>query len=58
MLERIRTFLTEEKIDLLAEIPYDEKFTAAMTNGKTVVEYDKQLGKILSESWEKNKRIL
>ena len=58
MLERIRTFLSEEKIDLLAEIPYDEKFTSAMTNGKTVVEYDEKLGKILSESWEKIKNIV
>jgi len=56
MLENIKTFLKEEQIELLTEVPYDEKFTAAMTNGKTVVEYDEHLGKIISDSWEKIKK--
>ena len=55
MLKNVKQFLTEEDIELLCEIPYDEKFTQAMTNGKTVVEYDKDLGKLISESWEKIK---
>ena len=49
----IKSFLKEEKIVLLSEIPYNVKFTDAMTNGKTIVEYDKELGNIISESWEK-----
>jgi MinD superfamily P-loop ATPase len=49
----IKDFLKEENIVLLSEIPYNVKFTEAMTNGKTIVEYDKDLGKIISESWEK-----
>ncbi len=58
MLQDIKIFLTHENIELLSEIPYDEKFTQAMTNGKTVVEYDEDLGKIISESWEKIKNIV
>lgn len=58
MLEELEKFLTEENIVLLGKIPYDEKFTQAMTNGKTVVEYDEHLGKIISESWEKIKDIV
>jgi hypothetical protein len=41
-----------------AEIPYDVKFTEGMTNGKTIVEYDKDLGKIISESWDEIKHIV
>ncbi len=53
----IKIFLKEEDIVLLSEIPYNVKFTEAMTNGKTIVEYDKELGNIISESWEKIKAI-
>jgi len=53
----IRTFLKEENIILLSEIPYNVKFTEAMTDGKTIVEYDKELGNIISKSWEKIKEI-
>jgi len=28
-----------------------------MTNGKTIVEYDKELGNIISESWKTIKEI-
>ena len=54
----IRTFLKEEDIVLLSEIPYNVKFTQAMTNGKTIVEYDKELGNIISESWDKIKGLV
>ncbi len=36
----IKTFLEEENIIHLADLPYDESFTKAMTNGKTIVEFD------------------
>ena len=55
--EDIKIFLKEEDIVLLSEIPYNVKFTEAMTNGKTIVEYDKELGNIIRESWEKIKEI-
>ena len=56
--DEIKVFIKEEDIVLLSEIPYNEKFTEAMTNGKTVVEYDKDLGKIISESWDKIKETV
>jgi len=49
----IKIFLKEEDIVLLSEISYNVKFTEAMTNGKTIVEYDKEIGNIISESWKK-----
>lgn len=55
--EDIKNFLKEENIVLISEIPYNEKFTEAMTNGKTVVEFDRDLGNIISESWEKIKLL-
>jgi MinD superfamily P-loop ATPase len=54
----IKIFLKEEDIFLLSEIPYDVKFTEGMTNGKTIVEYDEKLGRIISESWNKIKELL
>lgn len=54
----IKIFLEDEEIVLLSEIPYNGKFTQAMTKGKTVAEFDKNLGKIISESWEKIKKLV
>jgi MinD superfamily P-loop ATPase len=52
----IEKFLKEENIVHIANLPYDEAFTKAMTNGKTIVEYaDNNLSKIISESWNKIK---
>ena len=48
---RIKDFLTKEDITLLAEIPYNENFTKAMTLGRTIVEHDDQLGGILKKAW-------
>lgn len=52
VLKELKAYLKEEGIDVLGEIPYDEEFTAAMTQGKTVIEYSSRIGHILSESWE------
>ncbi len=46
-------FLAEEGIPVLAEIPYNEQFTAAVTNGKTVVEWDADLEQLVRDCWEK-----
>ncbi len=55
----IHQFIKEEKIDLITEIPYDENFTQAMTEGKTIVEYnDSNLKNILVNSWEKIKNLV
>ena len=49
----LHRFLEEEKIPVLAEIPYNEQFTAAMTNGKTIVEWDADLEQLVRGCWEK-----
>jgi len=48
----IKDFLTREKIDHLADIPYDPAFTNAMTEGKTIVEIKSPLKTKLEETWE------
>jgi MinD superfamily P-loop ATPase len=50
----LKSYLQEENIALLTEIPYDETFTRAMTQGKTIVEYDPQkIGALLQAGWNK-----
>ncbi|RLD55029.1 MAG: (4Fe-4S)-binding protein [Bacteroidetes bacterium] len=57
--EQIYQFIKEESIDLIAEIPYDENFTKAMTQGKTIIEFDENvIKKILENSWRKIKNIV
>lgn len=52
----IEHFLKEEKILHIANLPYDEAFTQAMTNGLTIVEYEHDaIRRLLIESWEKIK---
>ena len=52
--EEIKEFLDSEGITLVGSIPYNENFTRAMTEGKTIVEYDDPaLAGILRKSWEK-----
>lgn len=53
VLNDLKSYLTEEDISLIAEIPYNEKFTEAITNGKTIVEWDEELKKMISVSWDK-----
>ena len=38
---QIKDFLRENQVELLAELPYDVRFTEAISIGKTIVEYDK-----------------
>ncbi len=53
---QIEEFLREENIIHISDLPYDETFTKAMTNGQTIVEYDDaNLKNILVNSWEKIK---
>jgi MinD superfamily P-loop ATPase len=54
--DEIEQYLKEENILHIANLPYDETFTKAITNGQTIVEYaENSLTKIISESWEKIK---
>ena len=55
----IKEFLKEENIVHIANLPYDESFTKAMTIGQTIVEYsDNNLVELLSKSWELIKKSL
>lgn len=57
--EEIKVFLKKEKIEYIAEFPYDVSFTKAMTKGETIVEFDKgNLKKIVTDSWNKIKTFL
>ncbi|MCK5822026.1 MAG: ATP-binding protein [Bacteroidales bacterium] len=51
--KEIIAFLDENDIILIAELPYDERFTKAMTMGKTIVETEnKQLTKLIKKAWK------
>ena len=51
-------FLNDESIEHIANLPYDENFTKAMTFGKTIVEYDQgELKDLIITSWEKIKEL-
>lgn len=52
----IMHFLEKEGIAHLGNLPYNEDFTKAMTQGQTIVEYEQDtLTPLLKESWEKIK---
>jgi MinD superfamily P-loop ATPase len=52
-------FLKDEEIVHLANLPYDENFTKAMTNCKTIVETDdNNIKNILTQTWENIKNIV
>lgn len=54
--EQIVAYLKQNGILHIADLPYDDTFTAAMTIGQTIVEYDKgNLANLLSASWNKIK---
>jgi len=56
---QIEVYLIENNIVHLTDLPYDEAFTAAMTIGQTIVEYDHdKLADLLTASWNKIKQIL
>lgn len=51
--KEIIQFLEDESIKHITSLPYDENFTKAMTEGKTIVEYDhSELKDLIVESWE------
>ncbi len=49
----LREFLENEEIPILTEIPYDERFTSAITQGRTIVEWDPDLARLLGDCWKK-----
>lgn len=56
---QIQEFLKKENVVNIANLPYDETFTKAMTVGQTIVEYgENNLKNIIIESWNKIKQIV
>ena len=54
----LEAFMEDAGIEHIANIPYDEGFTAAMLEGKTLVEYENSsVSQILIESWKKIKQF-
>jgi len=51
VLAQLRRFRTKTGIADLAELPYDEQFTAAVTAGRTIVEQDSALKGQVSDCW-------
>jgi len=57
--DEIIEFLKKESIHHIANLPYDENFTKAMTVGQTIVEFDNgELRNKIVESWEKVKELV
>jgi len=57
--KKIKDYLKINNIKLLAEFPYDNSFTEAITSGKTIIEYDKgEISALINQSWEKIKKIV
>ncbi len=55
---QIESYLKEENITHISNLPYDETFTKSMVNGQTIIEYnDSNLTPLLTESWEKIKKL-
>jgi MinD superfamily P-loop ATPase len=55
----IEEFLKKENIIHISNLPYDESFTKAMTDGQTIVEYDNDgLSKTIFKSWNMIKKMI
>jgi MinD superfamily P-loop ATPase len=57
VLAELRAYMEQEGIAPLSEIPYNEEFTVAITNGVTVVERDASLRADLESCWDDIKRL-
>jgi len=54
IVENIRDFCEKNSVDHISNLPYDESFTVAMTQGKTIIESNSEtLKNILRDSWKK-----
>ncbi|UBM61913.1 ATP-binding protein [Candidatus Sulfidibacterium hydrothermale] len=58
MAGQIKQFLEENDVPLLAELPYDVRFTEAISQAKTIVEYDQgALREKLVKAWEEVREL-
>jgi len=57
--QQIWEFLKNNAIEHIADLPYDESFTEAMTQGKTIIEYRQgELQEQVRQSWDKIETIV
>ena len=52
----IEKFCNDNGIEIIGKIPYNNAFTHAIVNGKSVVEYDEKLASLMKEIWENVER--
>ena len=58
MTKEIKDEIKNYNLELISELPFDRTFTDAITQSKTVVEYDNgNIKRQISESWEKIKTL-
>ena len=57
VLVELRAYLAQEEIANLAELPFDDAFSAAITNGRTIVEWDPLLKEQLERCWLEIKEL-
>lgn len=56
--KEIDNFCRDNGIKIVGKIPYNTVVTEAMTNGKTVVEYDKKMAELIKDIWRNVKESL
>jgi MinD superfamily P-loop ATPase len=57
--DEILAFLKKKEIIHIANIPYDERFIHALTNGQTIIEYEEsELSHTIKETWEEILQLL
>jgi len=57
--DQIKTYLMDKDIPLVAELPYDEEFSKAIINKKTMVEYgSNEIKNEIELAWNKIKQIV
>ena len=56
--KEIDNFCRDNKIKIVGKIPYNTVVTEAMTNGKTIVEYDKKMAELIKDIWRNVKESL
>ena len=49
--KEIDNFCRDNGIKIVGKIPYNTVVTEAMTNGKTIVEYDKKMAELIKDIW-------
>jgi MinD superfamily P-loop ATPase len=54
MTDNIKNFINDNNIELISELPFDKSFVEAISNGKTIVEFnDDYIKRLIEDSWDK-----